>query len=72
MNIDKYLKATSDNIKGKMKENNISIAELSTLIGIDPSELSKCLSDVASIQSDILVLISKALNTSPNELMGFE
>ena len=55
-----------------MKNNNIKAARLSEITGIPPSGISQYRSGKAKASQEKLILLSKALNTSPVWLMGYD
>ena len=61
-----------DRLNLAMKLNNIKAVRLSEITGIPPSGISQYRSGKAKANQEKLILLSKALNTSPAWLMGYD
>ena len=65
------MKNVEKNIKELMKRKNLSMGDLSRITEIPKTTISRYLNDAGTIPADRLPLISSALNTTPEELMGW-
>ena len=65
--------ALKDNIKKKRKEQDMTLEELASIVGVSRQTLSRYETGViGNIPSDKIELLAKALRTTPAYLMGWE
>ena len=65
------MKNVKERIHSLMSERDMSMGDLSRASGIPKTTISRYLADPGTIPSDRLELISKALKTTPEFLMGW-
>ena len=64
--------ATSEHIKGIMKERGLKVKDVAEKIGYSQSMLSYMLNDERTIKDTDILRIAKVLDVTPNELFGID